>query len=271
MEFISITKDVKVAKYFEECGIDDIMVDLETIGKAERQKGLNSVLSNHCMEDISNISNFLSTSKCLVRVNPIHDNSENEIIEAINRGADILMLPMFRTREEVELFIDTAGDRVEKYLLLETTQALTRVDDIISLKGIDAVHIGLNDLSIGLGLDFLYEPLIGGLVEYLAQKITTQNLKLGIGGVSRIEKSRNIISEHYRLGSNMVILNRDFRNYKENYEEIIKCDLKKEIEKIDSYIESLEFLTTNELQNNRKELYKEIKQQIIERSNTSGA
>ena len=262
MEFIAITNDVKVAKYFEECGIDDIMVDLETIGKAERQKGLNTVMSNHRFEDITNIKNVLSISKCLVRINPIHENSKDEINETIERGADILMLPMFRRRDEVELFIDLVGDRAEKYLLLETPQALTRVDEILSLNGIDAIHIGLNDLSIGLGLDFLYEPLIGGLIEYLAQKFIAQNLKFGIGGVSKIEKGRNIISEHYRLGSKMVILNRDFRNYKDSYEEIINCDLKKEVEKIDKYITSLESVSPKDLLNNKEELFKEIKQQM---------
>ncbi len=42
----------RVAQYFESCGIDDIMVDLEIIGKKERQKNLNTVISAHNLEDI---------------------------------------------------------------------------------------------------------------------------------------------------------------------------------------------------------------------------
>ncbi len=80
------------------------------------------------------------------------------------------MLPMFKTVDEVAIFIKLVGDRAQKYLLLETPQALVRVDDILVLDGIDAVHIGLNDLSIAMGFDFLYEPLIGGIIEYLAKK-----------------------------------------------------------------------------------------------------
>lgn len=263
MEFITITNDVKVAKYFEECGIDDIMVDLETIGKAERQKGLNAVLSNHSFDDITKIKSVLSTSKCLVRVNPIHENSKKEIDEAIDRGADILMLPMFRTREEVELFIGLVGSRTEKYLLLETPQALVRVDEITSVKGIDAIHVGLNDLSIGMGLSFLFEPLIGGIVEYLANKIIPQKIKFGFGGVSRLERGKNIISEHVRLGSQMVILNRDFRFYKETIEDIRnEVDVKVEIHKIRTFIEELNEVTPLELENNRLSLIREIKNQI---------
>lgn len=263
MEFIAITNNVKVAKYFEECGIDDIMVDLETIGKAERQKGLNAVLSNHSFEDITKIKNVLTTSKCLVRINPIHESTKNEIDEAIARGADILMLPMFKSREEVELFIDLVGGRTACYLLLETPQALTRVDEIMRVKGIDAIHIGLNDLSLGMGLSFLFEPLIGGIVEYLANKIVARNIKFGFGGVSRLERGRNIISEHVRLASQMVILNRDFRKYKETLEEILQeLDIKEEINKINLFIKSLEKSSPEVLEANRLNLIEEIKNQI---------
>lgn len=263
MEFIAITNDVKVAKYFEECGVDDIMVDLETIGKVERQKGLNAVLSNHSIEDITSISNVLSKSKCLVRINPMYENSKQEIDEAISRGADILMLPMFRSKEEVQLFINLVGNRAKKYLLLETPQALTRVDDIISVKGIDAIHLGLNDLSLGMGLTFLFEPLIGGIVEYLANKIVPAKIKFGFGGVSRLERGRNIISEHVRLGSQMVILNRDFRKYKETLDEIRQeLDIEQEINKIRQFLKSLEKSDSEILEINRQKLIKEIKAQI---------
>ncbi len=263
MEYISITNDVKVAQYFEASGIDDIMIDLEVIGKEERQKGLNTVKSNHHVEDISCIKEKLHTAKCLVRINPIYENSKKEINEVINRGADIVMLPMFKEKEEVERFIDMVAGRAQTYLLLETTQALTRVNEIIKTKEIDAIHIGLNDLSIGLGLKFLYEPLIGGIVEYLAQKIKSEHIRFGFGGISKIERSKYILSEHFRLGSEMVILNRHFRNYKETYEEIVSStDLKSEITKLDDYNNILELASHDELLANKEKLFHEIKHQM---------
>lgn len=266
MEYISITNDIKIAQHFERCGIDDIMVDLEIIGKQERQKGLNTVISAHSLEDVVNVKVNLSKSKCLVRINPIHKNTEKEIEEVIKRNADILMLPMFKSSEEVQKFIELVDNRTQKYLLLETPQALTRVEDIISLDGIDAVHIGLNDLSIAMGLDFLYEPLIGGLVEYLAQKFRAKQIKFGFGGVSRLERSKLILSEHYRLGSSMVIINRDFRKYKDSYKEIIKeVDIDKEISAITDYLKSLENKSLKELLQNKANLYSEIKEQILQR------
>jgi hypothetical protein len=263
MEYISITNDQKVAKYFEDCGIDYIMVDLETLGKRKRQKGLNTVLSNHSITDIKKVKESLSTSKCLVRINPIHKRSRIEINGAIDNGADVLMLPFFKRKEEVENFVNLVENRADKFLLLETPQALTRVDEILAVDGIDAVHIGLNDLSIGLGLDFLYEPFIGGLVEYLALKFKSKKIKFGIGGVSKLPKGKNILSEHVRLGSSMVILNRNFRNNEETYEGITSiCDLKAEIQKINKYLISLSYASENELLNTKLKFFKEIKKQM---------
>ncbi len=263
MEYISITNDPRVAQYFEQCGIDNIMVDLEVLGKEERQKGLNTVKSHHSINDISKVKNVLTKSQCLVRVNPIHEGSKEEISEAIVQGADILMLPMFKTKEEVSYFVDLISGRAKVYLLLETTQALTRIDDILTVAGIDAIHIGLNDLSIGLGLDFLYEPVIGGLVEYMGRKIKATGIKFGFGGVSRIELSRNLLSEHYRMGSEMVILNRHFRNYKDKYEEIVlESNLKEEVEKVDCFFSSLSEASEVDLLCNKLLLDKEIKAQI---------
>lgn len=266
MELISITNNIKLAKYFEKCGIDDIMIDLEIIGKKERQKGLNTVISAHCIDDIDKIKTQLSHSKCLVRINPIYDSSELEIKNVLAHDPDIIMLPMFTKADEVKRFVDLVGDRAMKYLLLETPQAMVRIDDILDVQGIDAIHIGLNDLSIGMGLDFLYEPLIGGIVEYLSQKIKERHLRFGFGGVSRIEKCRLILSEHFRLGSSMVIINRDFRNYKDSLEEIIQdIDMEYEIKKIRNYLKQLESIDLIELEQNKVLLNKEIKIQIAQR------
>jgi len=148
MEFISITNDPMVARLFESAGIHDVMVDLEIIGKQERQQGLNTVISCHSMDDISTIRNVLTKSNLLVRVNPIHAGSKDEIEEVIARKADIVMLPMFTTAEEVAQFVEAIEGRAKVYLLLETAQAMVRIDDILAVNGIDAIHIGLNDLSI---------------------------------------------------------------------------------------------------------------------------
>ena len=90
-----ITNNHQIAKYAQNVGVDRIFIDLEYIGKKERQGNLDTVISNHSLEDITTIRKVIDKSKLLVRVNPIHKGSKEEINEAIERGADIIMLPMF--------------------------------------------------------------------------------------------------------------------------------------------------------------------------------
>ncbi len=49
-------------------------------------------------------------------------------------------------------YFDTANDQVACIPMIETTQAVDNLDDILSVPGIDAVYVGPADLSITLGL-----------------------------------------------------------------------------------------------------------------------
>lgn len=250
MDKIFITNDIELAQYAQECGIERIMVDLEFIGKEERQGHLNTVFSKHTLADVVNIKKVLNKSKLLVRINPIHENSQKEINKVIKLGADIIMLPMFKTASEVELFIKYVDSKATCCLLLETSQAMVRIDNILDLEGIDEIHIGLNDLHLSMGLDFMFELLSGGIIEYLSSRITQKNIKFGFGGIARIGQgmldATLILSEHIRLNSSMVILSRDFKNYKETYNEIKNdIDLKVEVYKIEKFINDFNKHTFN--------------------------
>ena len=118
-----ITNIPQVALIAEKNGVDRIWIDLETLGKEERQKGMNTVKSKHSIEDIKKIKSVLSKSDLMVRINPWNENSRKEIDSVINAGADIIMLPMWKTKEEVESFIQYVDGRVKTNLLLETKRA----------------------------------------------------------------------------------------------------------------------------------------------------
>ena len=259
MEFIYITNDPELAQYAQDSGVDRIMIDLEYLGKRERQGHLDTVISVHSLQDISKVRKVLHKSKLQVRVNPIHSGSEREINEAISRGADIIMLPMFKTRQEVERFISIINGRAAVSLLLETSQALVRVDDILRIDCIDEVYIGLNDLHLSMGLDFMFELLSGGIVDYLATKIKNKGIRFGFGGISRLGKgildSRLILSEHVRLGSQVVILSRDFHGRAGSLDELKKLmNQEDEIKKIRSYISYLSGLPEKELLRNKEKI-----------------
>jgi hypothetical protein len=255
MELIYINNNTELVQYAEACGIDRVMIDLEYLGKRERQGHVDTLVSGHTLNDIDKVRAVLYKAKLQVRVNPIHPGSKREIAEAISRGADIIMLPMFKARREVEEFVSLVDGRAAVSLLLETPQALVRVDNILSSDGIDEVYIGLNDLCLLMGLDFLFELLSGGIVEYLATKITKRGIRFGFGGIARLGKgtldSRLVLSEHIRLGSQIAILSRDFHGRATSLDELkMLMNLQDEIQKIRSYLSYLSGLPEEALLRN---------------------
>ena len=211
-----ITNNPRIAQIAERSGVDWIFVDLEKKGKMERQGHLDTVISNHKISDIAPLKNILTMSKLLVRINPINSDSDKEIIDVIEAGAEIIMLPYFKKKHEVEDFIKVINGRVETCLLLETPEAVDNLDDILQVKGIDYIHIGLNDLHLGYNMKFMFELLADGTVEKIIKKIKAHNLPYGVGGIAQIGQgslpAEKIIAEHYRLESSMVILSRTFFN-----------------------------------------------------------
>lgn len=222
LKLMYITNRPEIAKIAESVGVDRIFVDMEYIGKAERQCGMDTVQSHHTVEDIKNIKNTVSSADVMVRVNPIHNSTESysstetEIEQAVKAGADILMLPYFKTADEVKRFVDAVGGRARTLPLLETPEAVKNVDEILSIKGIDEIFIGLNDLSLGYGKKFMFELLSDGTVERLCNKFKQCGIPYGFGGIASIGKgmlpSEYVIKEHYRLGSTCAILSRSFCN-----------------------------------------------------------
>jgi 2-keto-3-deoxy-L-rhamnonate aldolase RhmA len=229
LSLLYISNNPNIARIAEKNGVDYIMVDLETYGKEERQKNMDTVKSNHTITDVVAISNVLTTSELLVRVNPWNGNSEKEIEEVIAAGAKIIMLPMWKTVDEVDKFLTTVNRRVKTMLLLETKEAVEILDEVLEHPLLDEIHIGLNDLHLSYGLTFMFELLSNGVVEALCEKCRAKGIKYGFGGIARLSEgsipAEKIIMEHYRLGSSRAILSRSFCN----------CDIVndiKEIEKI---------------------------------------
>ncbi len=223
LKLMYITNRPDVAMIAERNGVDRIFVDMEYIGKDERQHGLDTVKNHHSFEDEMAVRKVLKTSQLLVRVNPIHEkqsdgypDSEEEIERVINAGADIVMLPYFKTVGEVERFVADVNGRAKTMLLLETAEAAELVDEVAMVDGVDEIHIGLNDLAISYHSKFLFEMLSNGTVERLCNHLKHVGKPYGFGGLASLGRglvpAEMIIKEHYRLGSTGAILSRSFCN-----------------------------------------------------------
>lgn len=230
LKLMYITNNPAVAKIAEEAGVDWIFVDMEFIGKDNRQGGLDTVQNHHTIQDIRTIRDAVTESKVLVRVNPIHGiqkdgyfDSQHEIDAAVDAGADIIMLPFFHSLQEVNDFIGYVQEankrhnrNVKTCLLLETPEAAILIDEILNVKGIDMIHIGLNDLHLAMGMKFMFQLLTDGIVDQLSKKIQAKGIPFGFGGIASLQggalPGSFILKEHYRLGSSMVIIGRSFCN-----------------------------------------------------------
>ena len=214
LKLMYITNDADVALIAQKYGVDRVWIDLETLGKEERQKGLDAVKSHHSVDDIRRIKPLLTTSEMLVRVNHWFNGSVGEINAVIDAGADMIMLPYWKTIDEVQQFVDTVDGRCKTTLLLETKEAVDIVDDVLRIPGVNEIHIGLNDLHLSYGLDFMFELLVNGTVEALCEKFKAAGIPYGFGGIAKIGDgavpAEKIILEHYRLGSTRAILSRTF-------------------------------------------------------------
>ena len=224
-----ITNNPEVALIAEKNGVDRIWIDLETLGKAERQGNMDTVKSQHSISDIAKIKPLLTKAEMLVRVNPINEKSKEEISKVIDAGADAIMLPMWKSAEEVSKFLSYVDNRAKAVLLLETKEAVECLAEVLNKGGFQEIHIGLNDLHLSYGQKFMFELLSNGTVENLCKQISQAGISYGFGGIARLGMgalpAEKVIMEHYRLGSTRAILSRSFCNYE-------KCDSLAEVEKV---------------------------------------
>jgi len=276
LKLLYITNQPEIAQIAQDAGVDRIFVDLETIGKNERQKGRDTVKSQHSFSDIVAVKAVLKKASLLVRINPAYEKTRAEVDNAIKSGADIIMLPMIQSIDDVKIFMDAVNDRVKTCLLIETAKSADLLEEIIKIAPNSEYFIGLNDLHLSYNQTFMFEPLADGKVDSLCDILSKNNISLyGFGGIARVGEgtlpAERIIAEHHRLGSGMVILSRTFCN-------VAKCRDIDEIQErmisgvndIRNFEDTLKHYTKQDYEKNtlavKKSVY-EIKQAIENRGN----
>lgn len=229
LNLMYITKRPEIVQIAEEAGVNWIFVDMEFIGKDCRQGGLDTVQNHHTVKDVAIVKAAVSRAKVLVRVNPIHPqlttkgpgqvtypSSREEIEAVVEAGADIIMLPFFKTVEEVREFIGYVDGRVKTCLLVETPEAANLLKQIVEIPGIDMIHLGLNDMHLALKMKFMFQLLADGSIDKWGSIIGKKGIVYGFGGLASLDggaiPGHMILKEHYRVGSQMVIVSRAFCN-----------------------------------------------------------
>tara|TARA_B100001059_G_C17806783_1_gene569687 strand:- start:794 stop:1627 length:834 start_codon:yes stop_codon:yes gene_type:complete len=257
-KFITISNDKTASKIYDECGVSMVMVDLESKGKASRQPP-NSWVSDHQLSDIQSVKSVLKSAELLVRVDSPPSRDKDQVEKAINGGADAIMLPYFFSLDDVRVLNRQIRSRVPMYLLVETLSAVENLEKILSHFDIEYVHVGLNDLSIEMGLPFMFQALMSKEVDVIAAACSRRGVPFGIGGIARTGMFRPsadlILSKHKQLGSKGVILNRSFCKWNSGESHQKYCEVfTKSLKEIDAAIWKWEIASNAELAQAEKEL-----------------
>jgi hypothetical protein len=276
MKLMYSVNNPNIIKIAENCGIDRIWIDLEINGKEKRQASFNTLISRHSIEDVKIARSVINIAELIVRINPMSPNTKEEIDTVIKYGADMIMLPFFSNKEEVELFLNYVDGRVKTNLLIETPEAVDNIDEILSLDGINEVHVGLNDLHLGYGMKFLFEVVANGTVEFLCKKFYEKGIPYGFGGITKLNQgilpAEFVIGEHYRLGSTRAILSRNFfdaNKYKtlNDKKELLKIeeDFKKGLQEIRAYEDHIRNEKVDFFQDNKGKVQEIVNREVNQR------
>ncbi len=268
LKLMYITNNPRVAKIASDAGVDRLFIDMEVLGKAERQGGMNTVQSHHVPGDIAVLREAVGPEReIMARTDPMNPGLQAQIDASIENGADVLMLPMWRTADDLRRFVDLVSGRALTMPLLETPEAVENLDEALSVTGIDQMHIGLNDLHLGYHEKFMFELLANGTVERLCRKIGDAGIPYGFGGVGRpgsgTLRAEAILGEHVRLKSEYVILSRSFCNTSliTDYGEIEKT-FRKGVSDIREVERECASWTAEQFEENRQNVIRSVKEII---------
>ena len=210
------TSDPVMAAAADAAGVDRVGIDLERLGKQERQRGLGTWISPHEEHQLEALAPVLSRALLFARLNPINPDSAREVESVLSRGAQVLMLPMVMQPREVEEVVRLVGSRATVVLLVEHVEALKRLREIVSVPGVEEVHIGLNDLALSLGMRNRWMCLAGEMITEAAATVHEANLRFGLGGIGRAGDNDLpvpadlIYAEYARTGASAAIISRSF-------------------------------------------------------------
>lgn len=209
-ELFLFTVDPSVVKAATEAGIDAIIVDWEIKGKQERQKGFNTQINAHSLDDLKKVR-ALTKAQVICRINPFGPETAQEIEEAIRYGADEILVPMIRNLEEVTTILNQAGRRIAVGAFIETKAAVELALPLSQL-ALSRIYVGLNDLAIENHDHNIFTPLTDRVLETVRNSIT---IPFGFGGLTLPDQGHPIpcqllIGEMMRLQSHFSFLRRSF-------------------------------------------------------------
>jgi hypothetical protein len=193
-------------------GVAGAVIDWETDGKRERQAGADTQINHDTPADLRRLrASFAGRIVC--RINPVRTNHRagQELDEAIDGGANEILLPMVKSVSEVAFALDYARGRAGIGILVETVEAATLAGELGRLP-LTRVYVGLNDLAIARGSRHIFSAITDGTLDGLRQHFS---VPFGFGGLTVVDggypvPTRLLMAEMARLRCGFTFLRRSF-------------------------------------------------------------
>ena len=127
MDLLVFTADPVRAAAVVDAGAAGVILDWERRGKARRQQGQDTQINEDTAADLAAVRSATG-GRVLCRVNCAGPWTAQEVSLAVELGADEVLLPMVRTPADVDLALDAVAGRCGLGILVETQDAVDRVD-----------------------------------------------------------------------------------------------------------------------------------------------
>ncbi|GBC99157.1 hypothetical protein HRbin17_01678 [bacterium HR17] len=249
-ELVLFCVDPEFIREAVAAGVAAIIVDWEHLGKEERQKGADTEINRHTVDDLRRVRQC-THARVLCRLNPPHPNTPREIEAAIAAGAEEIMVPMVRSPDEVMWVLRLTRERCGVGILVETVQAVHCAAQLGRLP-LSRVYVGLNDLAIERGTPNIFTALVDGTLERV--RACFLDTPFGFGGLTLPDKGhpipcRLLIGEMVRLGCRFSFLRRSF------HRDIKGRNLAVEVPRILSALHAATMRSPAEVEGDRQALY----------------
>ncbi|AHV95678.1 HpcH/HpaI aldolase family protein [Paenibacillus sabinae] len=207
-------KDPAVVEMLGHTGYDFAIIDME-----------------HTTMDFGLVEHMIRAAEC-VKVSSVVRTPQNDygaMLRVLEAGADAIMVPHLTTREQAERIVGTAkyrpigsrgldgssriaqygttpfqqhlkrqNERVTVIGMIEDESALTNLDDIVSVAGLDLLFVGPADLAASFGCQEQFDhPIVMEAIEAIVRTAREAGLGVGIPAFTAEE-----VDKYSRWGAN---------------------------------------------------------------------
>jgi hypothetical protein len=192
-------------------GAAGVVVDLETRDKPSRQKGFDTQINDHTVDDVARLKEQ-TDAQVICRINGVGGDSDDEVRGVVDAGADEVLIPMVTTNKQVDQVFDLVGGDCRVGIMIETSEAVEIAGELDDYP-LSRIYVGLNDLRISRGTASIFSAIADGMLTEIRDKV--QRTPFGFGGLTipgcgdplAVE---HLVNEVSRLDCQFTFLRRSF-------------------------------------------------------------